>query len=415
MAKQSSNNSLKSTGVLPFDQEFPVTDNEPAAATADNASADKSKLSNDKEEDKAEGIVSVSHEEVDAFEEELEKENILPPKDEEEPITIKGTEALFKEGREQDEEGGKRQGGNYTKDREVIKRLIDNGVLLPLDIDKDLEDYTDKEIEELLIANIEDKTEKAQSSVLEQFISELDENARKILEYAVSGGKDFKSILKAIGELQEVNELEDNPEQIVRAYLKHKGMEDEEIDEQIDIYKKANALSSVADKYKNKVIELKQKEIERKIEEQKKYEEQKRKYAEWYVQQIDNALKKGKIGDIPIDKTRARILKKVVTEPTHTSLSGEKVPEFVKLLEKYSVEDPNPERIIEAAWLLYDRDSYIESLTQKIRSEVKSEEIRKLRSTIQKDKSTGTMEEPEMPRLKKANASSTRTSYKWTI
>lgn len=408
MAKQSSSNETKSTtGVLPFDQEFPVNDN------AKESSSDREEQS--KEEDE-EVIKSVSPEETDAFEEELEKENIISPKDKEKPITIKDTEELFDEAKAEDDEddSSNKSRSSYYDDRKVIRRLIDNGTLLPLDIDKDIEDYSDEEIEELLIANIQDKTEKAQNSVLEQFISELDDNARKILEYAISGGKDFKSILKAIGELQEVSELEDNPEQIVRAYLKHKGMEEDEIEEQIEIYKKANALSSVADKYRDKVVELKQKEIEKKIEEQKKYEEQKRKYAEWYVQQIDNTLKKGKIVDIPIDKTKARILKKIVTEPTHTSLSGEKVPEFVKLLEKYSVEDPNPERIIEAAWLLYDRDSYIEALTQKIRSEVKAEEIRKLRSTIQRDRSSGSIEEPETTKLKKPTQT-TRTNYKWTI
>lgn len=413
MAKSSKQN----VGVLPFEQEFPTNDDstfssESTKSTVGRRSEKEPKDTMDEDTMALEGesrVKELSPEEADAFEDALEEESILSSTAKEardKPITIKDTEELF-----DDREAGEER-RLKSRERDIIGRLVERGKLLPLDIDKDIDEYDDDEIEELLIANMEERTEKAQETVLEQFIAELDDNARKILEYAISGGKDFKSILKAIGELQEVNELEDHPEQVVRTYLKYKGMEDDEIEEQLDIYKKANALSSIADKYRDKVVELKQKEVERTIEEQKKYEEQRRKYAEWYVQQVDNTLKKGKIGDIPVDRNKARLLKKIVTEPTHTSLSGEKVPEFVKLLERYSVEDPNPERIVEAAWLLYDREGFIDALTQKIKSEVKAEEIRKLRSTMQKDKSGGSMEEPDVP-LKKQNTA--RTSYKWKL
>lgn len=317
---------------------------------------------------------------------------------------------------EEEEEPGEESEQGYSI-KKIAAKLVKDGLLLPYDEEKPIEKYTVKEIEQLLRDNIQYIKEEAEEKVLQSFLEELPDELKIAIEHYSSGG-DIKEILRKIADKKETENKLSSSEDIVREYLKLKGYEDEEIEDEISTYKKAGVLDSKAEKYKDKVLEEREKRIKEEMEKAKKMEEAREKYAKWYINEVNNVIKKGVIKDISLPNDIKNDIKSYMTELKYKSpLSGQNTTYLNYLLEKYSVVEPDIERMIEVTWLLADRDGYIKSIRDSVEKEVKTKQVKLLKTHTSKGTSTGlNMQDDEDSELKVKKEGDIRTLAKgWSF
>jgi hypothetical protein len=276
---------------------------------------------------------------------------------------------------------------------ETFTKLIDDGLIMPFDDDKDLSDYSVKDWKELIEANFSEREKKIKEETPREFFQALPQELQIAAKYVSDGGQDLKGLFKALAQVEEVRELdvddEHDQETIVRQYLRATqfGSEDE-IDEEIDSWKDMDKLGEKAGKFKPKLDKMQEQIIAQQLAEQEYRKEQQRVAAETYMENVYETLKPGELNGIKIDKKTQSQLYSGLVQPSYPSISGKPTNLLGHLLEKYQFIEPKHDLIAEVLWLLSDPDNYKNEIRKHAKTEATQETVRNLKTEQAKSKSS---------------------------
>jgi len=202
---------------------------------------------------------------------------------------------------------------------EVIKSLIEEGTILPFDDDKPIEEYTKDEIKELIKLNIEEKENELKGKVSQEFFNALPKELQYAAKYVADGGTDLKNLFKTLSQVEEVKNLdpstEEGQEEIAKEYLRATNFgTEEEIQEEIEMWKDLGKLEDKASKFKLKLDKMNEQILQHKLKEQEELKKKQEQAVKEYSESIYNTIEKGKIDDIKLDPETQEFLYKGLTE-----------------------------------------------------------------------------------------------------
>jgi len=293
--------------------------------------------------------------------------------------------------------------------------------LMGFEDDKPLDDYSLKDWKELIQANLEEKERTLREQTPKEFFEALPEELQYAAEYVAKGGKDMKGLFRALAQVEEQRSLdprnEEHQEVIVRQYLHatNFGNGDQAlIEDQIEDWVKSGTIAKRANQFKPKLDEMQAQVLQAKIAQQEQFRLQQQRQKEMYMENIYNTLKPADLNGIKVDNKRQKFLWDELTTLKYQSMQGRPTNLLGKLLDEYQFsEKPRYDLIAETLWLLSDPDDYKEQIRKQAKSELtqetvkklKTEEARKLSSTVRDDRE----DQSSRPGLKKPrNIFSTR-------
>tara|TARA_R110000823_G_scaffold117502_4_gene240992 strand:- start:550 stop:1839 length:1290 start_codon:yes stop_codon:yes gene_type:complete len=284
---------------------------------------------------------------------------------------------------------------------DVFKKLIEDEKILAFDDGKDLEEYSAKDWQELIQANLDEKANAVRRETPKQFFDSLPEELQIAARYVADGGQDLKGMFKALSTVEEVRDLNVKEEKdqsfIIREYLGATGYGTrEEIEEEIEIWKDLGKLETQAMKFKPKLDKMQEKVVAAKLQEQDMKRKQQEQASQNYMKNVYNTLKEGTIGETKIDKKTQAFLYNGLVNPSYPSISGTNTNLLGHLLEKYQFVEPNYDLITEALWLLADPNGFKETIMKKGSNKAVEETVRKLK-TAQSSKSSAAAIQEEAP------------------
>ena len=287
---------------------------------------------------------------------------------------------------------------------DTFTKLIDEGMIVPFDDEKPLEEYSTKDWKELLQANFEERENKVKQEVPASFFDSLPDELKYAYKYISDGGEDLKGLFRALSHVEEVRELNPNDSQdqelIARQYLRATQFgTEEEIDEEIETWKDLGNLNKKAAQFKPKLDKMQQEVVAYQLQQQEQFKQQQEEATHQFMDNVYHTLKDGHLNGVKMDKKTQAFLFTELTQPKYQSLQGRNTNLLGHLLERYQFVEPRYDLIAEALWLLADPDSYKNNLriqgkteaTQETVRKLKTEEARKLSSTQMVD------EEPQKP------------------
>jgi hypothetical protein len=366
---------------------------------------------NEKEEKAEEPAV----EEPKAEEPELEK--VEEPKAEEEKKEEAATldEVLDSIDEEPTEEETKKRGRKKIEGiADVFQKLIKSDKIVPFDDDKPLADYSAKDWEELIDANMEEKANQVRKETPAKFFESLPDELKIAARYVFDGGKDLKGLFQTLAQVEETSTIdtksERGQERVIQEYLSATGYGTaEEIAEEIEVWKDLGKLENQALKFQPKLQKMQEKVVASKLKEQDLKKKQQEQASKDYMENVYNTLKDGALSDIKIDKKTQSMLYNGLVQPNYPSVSGRNTNLLGHLLEKYQFVEPNYSLISEALWLLQDPDGYkakimdkgAQSTIEKTVRKLKTEQVNSGGSSLgveQKEESTSKRTSRKLPR-----------------
>jgi hypothetical protein len=279
---------------------------------------------------------------------------------------------------------------------DLISSLVKKEKLFAFDDEgKSLDDYSAKDFEELIEANLEEARADVRRETPKQFFDALPNELKVAARYVADGGTDLKSLFKTLGQAEDTYDLdpttERGQEQIIMEYLSSTDYgTPEEINEEIEIWKDLGKLEQQAAKFKPKLDKAQEKIVARKLQEQQLKQEQQAHASKQYMSNVYNTLKDGKIGDLTVDKKTQSMLYNGLVQPAYPSVSGKNTNLLGHLLEKYQFQEPNYPLITEALWLLSDPNGYKNKIMEKGAQANIAKTVRKLK-TEQSNKTSGSL------------------------
>lgn len=272
---------------------------------------------------------------------------------------------------------------------DVFQKLIKEDKIVPFEDDKSLEEYTLKDWEELIEANLEEKANQVRRETPKQFFDSLPQELQIAARYVANGGTDLKSLFSTLAQVEETRDLdvtdERDQELIIRDYLRATGYGTvEEIEEEIEVWKDLGKLEQQANKFKPKLDKMQEQIVARKLEEQEIRRKQQEQASHQYMQNVYETLKDGTLGDLKIDKKTQNMLYNGLVQPNYPSVSsritGRNTNLLGYLLEKYQFVEPNYTLISEALWLLSDPEGYKSRIMEKGSQKTIEATVRKLKT-----------------------------------
>ena len=340
---------------------------------------------NKKEEKKEEVVEEKVEEKVEAKEEVVEEKKEEKPKKESKE-SIDEVLGLSEEVEEEEVVETPKKGRKRIEGiSDVFSKLIKDEKIIPFDDDKELDDYSAKDWEELIQANLDEKVNQVRKETPKQFFNSLPEELQIAAKYVADGGKDLKTLFGALSKVEETRELdvknENDQEQIIREYLGATGYGTaEEIKEEIDIWKDLGKLEQQANKFKPKLDKMQEKVVAKRLQEQEMRKKKQQQASETYMNSVYETLKSGEINEIKLDRKTQSLLYNGLVEPAYPSISGKNTNLLGHLLEKYQFVEPNYPLITEALWLLADPKGYKAKLMEKGESVATEKTVRKLKT-----------------------------------
>ena len=229
---------------------------------------------------------------------------------------------------------------------DVFKKLIDDERILAFDDGKDLEDYSAKDWQELIQANLDERANAVRRETPKQFFESLPQELQIAARYVADGGTDMKGMFKALSIVEETRDLnikdEKDQEHIIREYLGATGYgTQEEISEEIEVWKDLGKLEQQAGKFKPKLDKMQEKVVAAKLQQQDMKRKQQEQASQNYMQNVYNSLKDGKVGNIKVDKKTQSFIYNGLVNPAYPSISGQNTNLLGHLLEKCQFVEPN--------------------------------------------------------------------------
>lgn len=287
---------------------------------------------------------------------------------------------------ESEEEGEPKKGRKSIKDiSDVFSKLINENKIVPFDDDKDLSEYSAKDWEELIQANLEEKANQVRRETPKQFFQSLPEELQIAAKYVADGGKDLKALFSTLSQVEESKSLDvrssNDQEKIITQYLSATGYgTQEEIQEEIEIWKDLGKLEQQANKFKPKLDKMQEKVVAQKLQEQELKQKQQEQASKAYMKNVYDTLKDGTLGDLKVDRKTQAMLYNGLVQPNYPSVSGRNTNLLGHLLEKYQFIEPNYTLISEALWLLQDPVSYKAKIMDKGAQKSVEQTVRKLKT-----------------------------------
>ena len=318
--------------------------------------------------------------------------DLLADDEEDEEIVPKATKEESKSildslGDEEEEEDKKETRGRKSISgiSDVFSKMIKEDKLVPFDDEKSFDEYTAKDWEELIEANLEEKANQVRRETPKQFFQSLPEELQIAAKYVADGGKDLKALFSTLSQVEESKSLDvkksNDQEQIITQYLSATGYgTQEEIQEEIEIWKDLGKLEQQANKFKPKLDKMQEKVVAQKLEEQELKKKQQEQASKAYMKNVYDTLKDGKLGEIKVDRKTQAMLYNGLVQPNYPSVSGRNTNLLGHLLEKYQFVEPNYALISEALWLLQDPVSYKAKIMDKGAQKSVEKTVRKLKT-----------------------------------
>ena len=268
---------------------------------------------------------------------------------------------------------------------DVFSKLIKEDKIVPFDDDKDLSEYSAKDWEELIQANLEERANQVRRETPKQFFQSLPEELQIAAKYVADGGKDLKALFSTLSHVEESKSLDvkksNDQEQIITQYLSATGYgTQEEIQEEIEIWKDLGKLEQQANKFKPKLDKMQEKVVAQKLQEQELKKKQQEQASKAYMKNVYDTLKDGKLGELKVDRKTQAMLYNGLVQPNYPSVSGRNTNLLGHLLEKYQFVEPNYALISEALWLLQDPESYKAKIMDKGAQKSVEQTVRKLKT-----------------------------------
>ena len=295
---------------------------------------------------------------------------------------------------------------------ELASKMIEEGSLVPFDDDKPLEEYSTKDFRELFEANFQEREEKIKQNVPKEFFNALPEELQYAAKYVADGGTDLKGLFRTLAQVEEIVQLDPENEydqgEIARQYLYATGFgTPEEIEAEIEDWTDMGKLAQKANQFKPKLDRMQDEIVARQLAEQEQKKEKQNQQAKIYTDNVYNTLNTGELGGLKIDKKLQGMLYSGLVQPNYPSISGKPTNMLGHLLEKYQFVEPRHDLIAEALWLLADPDGYkgkvreqgskkaVEETVRKL----KTEESRKISSSVQEKQDDGRSARPQQKTL----------------
>tara|TARA_R110000787_G_scaffold5178_5_gene19076 strand:+ start:716 stop:2017 length:1302 start_codon:yes stop_codon:yes gene_type:complete len=268
---------------------------------------------------------------------------------------------------------------------DVFDKLIKSDKIVPFDDGKELTDYSAKDWEELIEANLEERANQVRRETPKQFFASLPEELQIAARYVADGGQDLKGLFNTLGTVEETKSLslksESDQETIIKEYLGATGYgTSEEIEEEIEIWKDLGKLENQAAKFKPKLDKMQEKVVIKKLEEQDLKKKQQEHASKQYMTNVYETLKEGQLGDLKVDRKTQAMLYNGLVQPSYPSVSGKNTNLLGHLLEKYQFVEPNYTLISEALWLLSDPTGYKAKIMDKGAQQSVETTVRKLKT-----------------------------------
>ena len=276
---------------------------------------------------------------------------------------------------------------------DVFNKLIKDEKIVPFDDEKPLEEYSAKDYEELIQANLDERTRAVRSETPKQFFNSLPEELQIAARYVADGGEDLKGLFGALAQVEETREInpksEKGQERIITEYLSATGFGTaEEIAEEIDIWKDLGKLEKQAMKFKPKLDKMQEKVVAKRLQAQQMKKKQQQQASENYMKNVYNTLKDGRVGQTRIDRKTQSLLYNGLVNPSYPSINGKNTNLLGHLLEKYQFVEPNYPLITEALWLLADPKGYKTNLMRKGENKAVEKTVRKLKTAQSQKRSS---------------------------
>lgn len=271
---------------------------------------------------------------------------------------------------------------------DVVSKLVEEGILFDFeDEDKPEGDYTEKDIIDLLKANIEEAKKTGQEKAKEEWESGLSEELKYAAEYERNGGKDQKALFSLLSRANDIKSLSPENENdvpiIARQYLATTQFgTPEEIEAQLEEWNEAGLLGKKAAQFKPKLDNIEKQRLDSVIASQQEQIEKNRLIRESYIDDVYNAFKDGKVGDVKINKEMQRFLFSELTEAKYVSpINGSKVTGIGKAMQELQFgENKNLALVGEALWLLTNPEEYKKAISKSALSKNEEEHIRKIKT-----------------------------------
>ena len=325
-----------------------------------------------------------------------------------------------------DDEDAKPKGGRKKTDKsglvDFLKKRIEGNEMFAFDDFDDskqsLDDYlgalTEKDVEELWKANVDNMKNDVAANTPKEFFESLPDELQYAAEYVAKGGQDLKGLFRALAQVEEVRTLDprqpEHQEIIVRQYLQASGFgggDQELIEDQIQEWFDNGNLQKKASQFQPKLNDMQEQVVQSKLAQQEAFKQEQQAKKEAYMQNIYETLKPSELNGVKIDNKRQKMLWDELTTVKYESLTGRPTNLLGKLLEDYQFgKQPRYDLIAETLWLLSDPDDYKENIRKQAKNEVvqntvrqlKTEEARKISSYVKEDEED---EKPASKRLSK--------------
>ena len=365
-----------------------------------------------KAEEKKPGIFSkgemdMSFLDPGAEEEPKKDEETTPEKKDDTKETIEELLEIV-DGKIEDEKANGRPKVDKSGLVDTMTKLIDEGLIIPFDDEKSMDEYSLKDWKELLEANFQEREKAIRQETPQQFFESLPEELQYAAKYVADGGQDLKGLFRALAHVEEFREMspEDPNDQefIVRSYLRATGFgNDDDIDEEITTWKDLGKLEGQAKKFKPKLDAMQEQVVMEQLARQEQMRQQQEEAANAYVGNVYEALKTADLNGVKLDKKTQAHLYTGLVQPQYPSISGKPTNLLGHLLEKYQFVEPNYPLIAEALWLLSDPDGYRTNLMKQGKNQAVEQTVRQLK-TEQANKiasSVSDFEEPQRQESRK--------------
>ena len=321
----------------------------------------------------------------DVTEDSSEEEEVTEPKLAKEEVNIDDVIDSIDNEDTEEEKTEKRGRKKISGISDVFSKLIKEDTIVPFDDDKELDDYTAKDWEELIQANLEQRANDVRRETPKKFFESLPRELQTAARYVADGGTDLKGMFATLSQVEENRSLDvkksSDQERIITEYLSTTGYGTiEEIQEEIEIWKDLGKLETQAMKFKPKLDKMQEKVVARKLQEQELKKKQQEQASQQYMKNVYETLKGGAINDVKIDKKTQAMLYNGLVQPAYPSVSGKNTNLLGHLLEKYQFVEPNYGLISEALWLLQDPNGYKAKIMDKGAQKSVEKTVRKLKT-----------------------------------
>ena len=340
----------------------------------------------DKKEEKVEEPVAEEPAAEEPEVEETKEEPKAEEKKEEPAATLDDVLDAIDEEPEAEETETKKRGRKKIEGiADVFNKLIKSEKIVPFDDDKPLAEYSAKDWEELIEANMEEKANQVRKETPAKFFESLPDELKIAARYVFDGGKDLKGLFQTLAQVEETSTIdvksERGQERVIQEYLSATGYgTSEEIAEEIEVWKDLGKLEQQALKFQPKLQKMQEKVVAKKLQEQDMKKKQQEQASKDYMQNVYDTLKDGALNEIKIDKKTQSMLYNGLVQPNYPSVSGRNTNLLGHLLEKYQFVEPNYALISEALWLLQDPDGYKSKIMEKGAQKTIEKTVRKLKT-----------------------------------